>query len=94
MKTSPLNKAEDKAVSMDTFDYEIIMKAFNRLGFMHDYETRAVTVLRNSNFPFQRIVVPSIKSIHIELLGLYARDLGISITELISLINKTAKPYP
>lgn len=94
MKVSPLNKAKNKAVRMDTFDHEIIVRAFNKLGFLQDYETRLVMVLRNSNFPFQRIVIPSVRTIHIELLKLYAEDIGISVVELVNLISRTSKPYP
>ncbi|MHA2123317.1 MAG: hypothetical protein ACW990_19130 [Promethearchaeota archaeon] len=53
------------------------------MGFMEDFITNRLTVLRNTSFPFQRIVVPNDNKIHIELLKLYSKDMGISLHLLI-----------
>ena len=67
---------------LKTFEREKVLKAFSRMGFVSDYEAKYVTVLRNSNFPFQRVAIPTTKTIHIELLKLYAQDLGFPINQL------------
>ncbi|MFQ5584218.1 MAG: hypothetical protein ACE5GL_07270 [Calditrichia bacterium] len=61
--------------------------AFKKLGFLEDFITNRLTVLRNTSFPFRRIVLPNDDQIHIELLKLYANDLGINIDDLIGLID-------
>jgi hypothetical protein len=81
-------KLESKPSVSDTFEREKVIKAFRRMGFIVDYEARYVSVLRNSNFPFQRIVLPSIESIDVELLELHANDLGFPVSHLIDLINR------
>ena len=71
---------------MEWFDREQVVRAFGKLGFMRDYEAKYVIVLRNSSFPFQRIVLPSQKTLHVELLTLYTQDLGIPLSRLIDLL--------
>lgn len=89
MKNSQLSeKLESNPSVSDTFEREKVIKAFKRMGFIIDYEARYVSVLRNSNFPFQRVVLPTINSINIELLKLHANDLGFPVDHLINLINK------
>jgi len=71
---------------MEWFDREKVALAFGKMGFNRDYEARFALVLRNSNFPFQRVVLPSQKTLHIELLRLYTQDLGISLPNFIDLL--------
>ena len=88
MKNSQLgDKTKIKQTAKTTFERHQVIKAFGKMGFVSDYEARYVTVLRNSNFPFQRVVLPVTKTIHIELLQLYAQDLGFDINKLIYLIK-------
>ncbi len=88
MKNSHLNeKLDNRPAIMDTIDREKVVKAFGKLGFMSDYESKYITILRNSQFPFKRITLPTTKSIHIELLKLYADDLGIPINHILHLIK-------
>lgn len=89
MKNSQLGeKIESQQSVSDTFEREKVIKAFKRMGFAVDYEARYVIVLRNCGFPFQRVVLPTIESINIELLELHANDLGLPMNHLINLINK------
>jgi hypothetical protein len=89
MKNSRLSeKIESQPSVSNTFEREKVIKAFKRIGFAVDYEARYVTVLRNSDFPFQRVILPTTESINIELLKLHASDLGLPINSLINLINK------
>lgn len=84
MKNSPLGeKTEEEPFVLEWFDRKKVLKAFGEFGFLRDYEMRFAVVLRNSDFPFQRIVLPSQKTIHIELLKLYTQDLGIPLPRLI-----------
>lgn len=80
-------KAKIKRSTKKTFDREKLIKAFGRMGFAKDYEAKYVTVLRDSKFPFQRIVLPATNTIHIELLKLYAQDLRFDLNKLIYLFN-------
>jgi hypothetical protein len=77
-------KVENKRLK--NFEREKVLKAFKRMGFVRDHEAGYVTVLRNSNFPFQRVVLPTSKTIHIELLKLYSRDLGFPVDQIINFI--------
>jgi len=77
-------KIEDRPELMEQEDRETVIKSLRNLGFLSDYETKHVTVLRNTRFPFQRIVIPSAKYLHVELLKLYANDLEISVRYLIN----------
>lgn len=87
MKNSLLNdKVEKEPVVMEWFDREKVARALAKLRFRRDYEAKYALVFRNSDFPFQRIVLPSQKSIHIELLKLYAQDLEISLNKFIKLL--------
>lgn len=84
MKNSLLNnQMENEPVVMEWFEREKVISAFNRMRFKPDYKARFVIILRNSDFPFQRIALPTQKSIHIELLKLYAKDLDISLPKLV-----------
>lgn len=86
MKNSHLNeKLEDRPEVMETLERANVIKAFGKLGFISDYESKYVTIFRNSQFPFKRIALPAIKSIHIELLKLYASDLSIPINHILNL---------
>lgn len=88
MKNSHLSeKLENRPELMETIDREKVMKALGKLGFISDYESKYVTILRNSRFPFKRIALPTINSIHIELLKLYAADLGIPVNHLLNLLK-------
>lgn len=75
-----------KKKQLKNFERDQVLKAFKRMGFVSDHEAGSVTVLRNSNFPFQRVVLPNTKIIHIELLKLYAQDLGFPIDQLTHFI--------
>jgi hypothetical protein len=75
-----------KNKQLKNFERDQVLKAFKRMGFVSDHEAGYVTVLRNSNFPFQRVVLPTTKTIHIELLKLYVQDLGFPIDQLIHFI--------
>lgn len=87
MKNFRLNeKSENEPVELEWFDREKVALAFGKMGFVRDYEARFALVLRNSNFPFQRIVLPSQKILHVELLKLYTLDLKISLANLINLL--------
>ena len=88
MKNSRLReKIEEEPVVLEWFEREKVVRAFRKMGFNRDYEGRIVGVLRNSNFPFQRIVLPYQKTLHIELLKLYTEDLGIPFPRLINLLK-------
>jgi hypothetical protein len=87
MKNSRLNEEiEKESAMMEWFDREKVVRAFAKMGFIRDYEARFVLVLRNSSFPFQRVVLPSQKTIHIELLKLYAQDLEFSFSNFIDML--------
>lgn len=77
-------KIENRPELMEQVDRETVMKSLQNLGFLKDYETRHVTVLRNTRFPFQRIVIPSAEYLHMELLKLYANDFEISVQYLVN----------
>lgn len=57
-------------------------------GFITDVEGRDLTVLRNRNFPFQRLSLPKDESISVELLKLYAEDSGIPIKQFLNFTDE------
>ena len=88
MKNFPSNENVEKEPDVvEWFDREKVIKALAQLGLIRDYETKLAIVLRNSGFPFQRVVLPSYKKLHIELLKLYAQDLRIPFPRFIKLLT-------
>lgn len=77
-------KIENRPELREHVDRETVIKSLQNLGFLNDYETKHITILRNSRFPFQRISIPSVKFLHMELLKLYAADLEIPVIYLIN----------
>jgi hypothetical protein len=84
MKNPQLNNVlKNHLVVNEFYPLQNVLGAFKKMGFMEDFITNRLTVLRNTSFPFQRIVVPNDNKIHIELLKLYSKDMGISLHLLI-----------
>lgn len=86
MKNSHSDDISEKPI-VEWFDREKVIRAFGKLGLIRDYEAGFVLVLRNSHFPFQRLILPSHKTLHIELLKLYMQDLRIPLAHLIKLLK-------
>jgi hypothetical protein len=86
MKNSHSDDIREEPV-VEWFDREKVIRAFGKLGLIRDYEAGIALVLRNSRFPFQRLILPSHKTLHIELLKLYTQDLRIPLAQLIKLIK-------
>ncbi|MGH1365501.1 MAG: hypothetical protein ACRBF0_18200 [Calditrichia bacterium] len=51
------------------------MRTIQNLGFLEDLKTPQVTVMRNTNFPFERLTLPNEDFLSPELVRLYAVDL-------------------
>jgi len=51
------------------------LRATQMLGFLEDLKTQHITVLRNTNFPFDRITIPNVDFFSPELVRLYALDI-------------------
>lgn len=51
------------------------LRAIQMLGFLEDLKTQHITVLRNTNFPFDRITIPNVDFFSPELVRLYAHDI-------------------
>ena len=84
MKNPQLSSALKKQIVVNEYySLEKVLNVFKKMGFMEDFITNRLTVLRNISFPFQRIVIPNDNNIHIELLKLYSKDLGISLGLLL-----------
>lgn len=84
MKNPQLSSALKKQIVVNEYySLEKVLTVFKKMGFMEDFITNRLTVLRNTSFPFQRIVIPNDNNIHIELLKLYSKDLGISLDLLL-----------
>jgi len=69
-------------IRLRTFSYVDLVNVLKKWGFKQDIETFELVVMRNSNFPFQRIVIPRSPKICIELIQTYARDLKIPPSNL------------
>ncbi len=54
-----------------------LLRAFRKLGFVEDFHTKDVTVLRQMHFPFDRLVIPNDREISVELIQLYLKDLNL-----------------
>lgn|GEM_PF-4015985 len=89
MKKSLLNhkKTERSARKLVKFNRERVMRAFRELGYAEDFISNSVTVLRNLEFPFQRITLPNNAVISSELLKLYAADLKIDFNSLLKKVT-------
>jgi len=55
-----------------------ILNVFKELHYIPDVYGKEVTILRNTQFPFHRVALPTDDLISIELLKKYAEDLGFS----------------
>jgi hypothetical protein len=86
MKNSHSDDVSEEPVS-EWFDREKVIRAFGKLGLIRDYEAGLAIVLRNAHFPFRRLILPSHKTLHVELLKLYAQDLRIPLEHLIKLLK-------
>jgi len=57
------------------------LRAMRKMGFVEDYITKDVTVLRRMTFPFNRLAIPNDESLSVELVKLYLKDLRLSWEE-------------
>ncbi len=64
--------------------YNRLIRAFKKMGFVEDYFNSDVVVLRKTRFPFERVVIPNIHDISVELIKLYLKDLGITWEDFYS----------
>ncbi len=69
------------------FSYNQIIRAFKELGFVPDVESQWVTVLREINFPFKRVVLPRENQISIELLSFLLKDINIPLHKFLKLLQ-------
>lgn len=68
---------ETKILKIHKISRTRLVRAFRKLGFVEDFHTKDVTVLRQMNFPFDRLVIPNDREISVELVKLYLKDLTI-----------------
>ncbi len=64
--------------------YNRLLRAFRKMGFVEDYLNSDVVVLRRTQFPFERLVIPNQHDISVELVKLYLNDLGITWEDFYS----------
>jgi len=81
------NSANFRQTLPQEFSYSKILQAFKELGYVPDVESKWVTVLREVNFPFHRLVIPKDNKISVELLSFLAKDVGIPLNKLLKLLQ-------
>ncbi|RMF56710.1 MAG: hypothetical protein D6748_12900 [Calditrichaeota bacterium] len=88
MKKSLINHKEkkEKPSPILKLNRERVLRAFRDLGYAEDYKSPYVTVLRNLDFPFQRVTIPNHSVLSSELIKLYAHDLRLDFQKLMQKI--------
>ncbi len=90
-KSLTTRKTDDQVSRSPAFSRQSVIKAFQRLGYLDDFNSVHITVLRNTTFPFQRITVPNTPNISIELLRCYAEDLRLDLSTFVRRIESLSK---
>lgn len=78
MKSSLTSRIE-KADLNETVVYarQKLLQVFHAAGYAEDFKNKSVTILRNTEFPFQRVVLPNREYISHDFLNYVLSDLNI-----------------
>ncbi len=88
MKKSLTNQKSKKAEpTVLKFDRKRVLRAFKDSGYLEDFRTEAVIVLRNTSFPFQRVTIPNNESISVNLVKCYLADLNLNFRDFMRKVN-------
>ncbi len=78
MKKYPITPADKADLRKATlFPRHKVMQVFMEAGFAEDFKNKSVTILRNTNFPFQRVVMPNREYVSWALIQYLLADVNI-----------------
>lgn len=87
-KSHSATKVELVAPPVTRFARQHVIKAFQMMGYLDDFNGVHVTVLRNTVFPFQRITVPNRPQLSLEILKAYARDANFELEPFLNKLRR------